>query len=114
MFSEEACLTTSGGRSKDKKKSIFSVQDVLPAVINSISRRDIQEQISLEKLWQETLGVEADHAVIVGFKDGCIFIHVDSQARLFKMRMNKAGLLTKLKTQRKDITNISFKIGRIT
>ena len=98
----------------DKKKEIFLVNEILPEVIKSISRRDIQDQISLEKCWQDVAGTDADHCGITGFKDGCLFVQVDSPARLFKMRMQKAGLLTKLKQQRKDIVNLSFKIGRRT
>ncbi len=99
---------------KEKKKEIFSVQEILPDVIKSISRRDIQDQISLEGLWQKLTGEGSDHAVIVGFKDGCVFVHVDNAARLFKMRLQKPALLAQLKSQRKDIVNISFKIGRRT
>ncbi len=98
----------------DRKKEIFLVNEILPDVIKSISRRDIQDQISLEKLWQDIVGAETDRAVITGFKDGCLFISVDSPARLFKMRLQKPGLLTKLKQQRKDIVNLSFRIGRRT
>ncbi|MBF0388222.1 MAG: DUF721 domain-containing protein [Candidatus Omnitrophica bacterium] len=99
---------------KDRKQEIFLVQEILPEVIKSISRRDIQDQISLEKLWQDVAGAEAGYTVITGFKDGCIFLQVDSPARLFKMRLLKPGLLTKLKKQRADIVNLSFKIGRRT
>jgi len=95
-------------------KNICLIKDILPDVIKSISHRDIQDQISLEQLWQNVAKGDADQAVIAGFKDGCLFVTVDSAARLFKMRMHKQGLLTKLKQQRKDIVNISFKIGRRT
>ena len=98
----------------EKKKDIFLVHEILPEVIKSISRRDIQDQISLEKLWQDVSGSDYDYAGITGFKDGCVFVQVDSPARLFKMRLQKQGLLTKLKKQRNDIVNISFKIGRRT
>ena len=95
----------------ETKKDIFLVNEILPEVIKSISRRDIQDQISLEKLWQDVAGEESGRAIITGFKDGCIFVQVDSPARLFKMRLQKPGLLTKLKKQRNDIVNLSFKIG---
>ncbi|MEI6438056.1 MAG: DciA family protein [Candidatus Omnitrophota bacterium] len=95
----------------ETKKEIFLVNEILPEVIKRISRRDIQDQISLEKLWQDAAGEEAAHAVIAGFKDGCVFITVDNPARLFKMRLRKPGLLKKLKDQRQDIVNLSFRIG---
>jgi hypothetical protein len=99
---------------KEKKKDIFLVKEILGDVIKNISRRDIQDQVSLEKLWQDTAAQEADFAVISGFKDGCLYVTVDNPAKLFKMRLQKQGLLTKLSKQRKDIVNISFKIGRRT
>jgi hypothetical protein len=101
-------------KADEKKKDVFLVNEILNDVIKSISSRDIQDQVSLEKLWQDTVGEESDFAVISGFSKGCLFISVDNPARLFKFRLQKQGLLTKLGKQRKDIVNISFKIGRRT
>ena len=96
-----------------KTQSYFLIKDVLPGVFENISRRNIQDQISLEKRWQEIVGGDADKAVIVGSKDGCVFVNVDCSTRLFQMRVRKQRLLSALQEQHKDINNIVFKIGKV-
>ncbi len=96
------------------KKDPVSVKDVLPAVLKSIASHDVQEQISLEQLWQDILKEEANRAVIAGFKDGCVFASVDSPLDLFRMRMRKPEWVRRLKEKRKDIVNIVFRMGRKT
>ena len=96
-----------------KTQSYFLVKDVLPGVFDNISRRNIQDQISLEKRWQEIVGGDADKAVIVGSKDGCVFVNVDCSTRLFQMRVRKQRILSAIQEQHKDINNIVFKIGKV-
>jgi predicted nucleic acid-binding Zn ribbon protein len=96
-----------------KTQSYFLVKDVLPGVFENISRRNIQDQISLEKRWQEIVGGDADKAVIVGSKDGCVFVNVDCSTRLFQMRVRKQRILSAIQEQHKDINNIVFKIGKV-
>jgi predicted nucleic acid-binding Zn ribbon protein len=96
-----------------KTLSYSLVKDVLPGVFENISRRNIQDQASLEQRWQEIMGGDADKAVIVGSKDGCVFVNVDCSTRLFQMRVRKQKLLSALQEQIKDINNIVFKIGKV-
>jgi predicted nucleic acid-binding Zn ribbon protein len=96
-----------------KTQSCFLVKDVLPGVFDNISRRNIQDQISLEKRWQEIVGGDADKAVIVGSKDGCVFVNVDCSTRLFQMRVRKQRILSAIQEQHKGINNIVFKIGKV-
>lgn len=95
-----------------KKHETTLVKDILPTVLGSISCRDITDQISLEKLWQDTLAADAHLSVITGFKDGCISAQVDNPTMLFKMRLRRQEILKKLNSQRKDIVNLIFKIGK--
>ena len=96
-----------------KKTSSILIKDILPGVFENISRHNIQDQISLEKHWQEIAGGDTDKAVIIGCKDGCVFVNVDCGARLFQMRVRKQRLLSALQERRKDIKNIVFKIGKV-
>ena len=91
-----------------------SVKDIIPDVLKSISRRDIQDQVSLEKLWQDVLGDDVDRATITGFKDGCVLANVESPTFLFKMRMRRQEIVRRMKEKRNDITDVIFRIGRIT
>ena len=96
-----------------KKTSYSLIKDILPGVFENISRQDIQDQISLENRWKEILGGDADKAVIVGSKDGCVLVNVDCPARLFQMRVRKQKILSALQDKNKDIQNIIFKIGKV-
>lgn len=96
-----------------KKPGFFTIKDILPGVIDNISRQNVQDQISLENLWKEILGPDADKVVIVGVKEGSVLANVDCGARLFQMRMRKATLLSKIQTRFPDINNLIFKIGKV-
>jgi predicted nucleic acid-binding Zn ribbon protein len=89
------------------------IKDVLPGVFEKISCHGIQDQNSLEQYWQEILGGEADKAVIVGQRDGCVFVNVDCSTRLFRMRIRKQTILSAIRERHKDINNIVFKIGKV-
>jgi hypothetical protein len=96
-----------------KAQSYSLVKDILPGVFENISSRGIQDQISLEQHWQEIVGGDADKAVIVGQRDGCVFVNVDCSTRLFQMRVRKQTLLSAIQEMHKDINNIVFKIGKV-
>ena len=96
-----------------KTPSYSLVKDVLPGVFENISCRNVQDQVSLEKRWREIVGGDAGKAVIVGSKDGCVFVNVDCSTRLFQMRVRKQKILSAIQEQHKDINNIVFKIGKV-
>ena len=96
-----------------KAQSYSLVKDILPGVFENISCRGIQDQSSLEQHWQEILGGDAGKAVIVGQRDGCVFVNVDCSTRLFQMRVRKQKLLSAIQGMHKDINNIVFKIGKV-
>ena len=98
----------------DKKYAVHLLKDILPDVISTIAPRNIQDQIRLEKIWQEVAEGDAGKAVIVGTKEGVLFVRVESQAILFRMRMRKQSLLTKICQRGVEINNIVFKIGKAT
>jgi hypothetical protein len=96
-----------------KAQSYSLIKDILPGVFENISSRGIQDQSSLEQHWQEIVGGDADKAVIVGQRDGCVFVNVDCSTRLFQMRVRKQTLLSAIQELHKDINNIVFKIGKV-
>lgn len=96
-----------------KKQSFFTFKDILPSVIENLSRQNIQDHTCLDKLWKEILKADADKAVIYGIKEGTLLVTVDCGARLFQMRMRKQTLLTKIQKTQPDIKNIIFRIGKV-
>ena len=101
------------GQTDIRKKSAVSLKDILPGVIQGISCQNIPDHVSLEKIWSDLVLGDADRAIVAGVKDGTLFVTCDCTARLFKMRMQKQTLLTKIQRQRTDIQNIVFKIGNV-
>lgn len=96
-----------------KKIDPVSVKDIIPDVLKSISRRDVQDQISLEKLWEDVLGDDADRATVTGFRDGCVIANVEGPTFLFKLRLRRLEIVRRMKEKRNDITDVIFRIGRM-
>lgn len=95
------------------KPSFFTFKDILPGVIDSISRQKSQDHTALDTLWKEITGCAADQAAVMGIKEDALLVTVDCGARLFQMRMRKQTLLTRVQKERPDIKNIVFKIGKV-
>ena len=97
-----------------KKSEPLSVKDIIPGILERISCRDIHDEISLEKLWEDVLGNDADRASITGFRNGCVVAHVENPTFLYKMRLRRYEIIRRMKEKRSDITDVIFRIGRRT
>ena len=100
---------------KDKKK-VQSVADILPKVLEEITRSNTHEQIQLEQIWKDILAsMQSSSGVkLNGLKDGTVFIVVDSAARLYHWKSRQGMVLKRFQERRTDVTNIVFKIGKVT
>ncbi|MFH0866311.1 MAG: hypothetical protein V1904_08950 [Bacteroidota bacterium] len=99
-----------------EKQKIQSVADILPKVLEEITRSNTHEQIQLEKIWKDILvSMQGFSGVkLNGFKDGIVFIVVDSAARLYYWKSRQGMVLKRFQERRTDVTNIVFKIGKVT
>jgi hypothetical protein len=97
-----------------KPKSYFALKDVLPDVIARLSAGNVHDQINLENAWYDIAGPEATGSAYAGFKNGCVFIYVDTPARLYRWKLQKGALVRKLRERRPEVENIVFKIGKVT
>lgn len=98
----------------NKKRKISTVSEILPGVLEELTRSNIHEQIQLEKIWTDIAGVNAAGVALNGFRDGTVFIAVDSSARLYYWKLRRGTLLKRFQERRPDVTNIAFKIGKVT
>jgi hypothetical protein len=104
----------------NKKQKILAVGQILPGVFEDITRSNIHEQIQLEKIWADiagaVMGPEAGTAgaSLNGFKEGVVYIAVDSSARLFYWKLRRGAALKRFQERRPDVKNIVFKIGKVT
>ncbi len=99
---------------ENKKRKILNIGQILPGIIESLTRSNIHEQIQLEKIWADIAGDDAAGVVLNGYKDGTVFITVDSAARLYFWKMRRATVLKRFQERRPDVKNIGFKIGKVT
>jgi hypothetical protein len=99
-----------------KKEKILTVGQILPGVFEDISRSNIHEQIQLEKIWADIAGAITDTsgAGFSGFKEGVVYIAVDSSARLFYWKLRRGTVLKRFQEHRPDVKNIVFKTGKVT
>jgi hypothetical protein len=97
----------------EKRKNFFTVKDVLPGVMARLSGDNVRDQINLEKAWHEVAGPEAVGSAFTGFKNGCVYVTVDSPARLYQWKMRKAATMRRLCEKCPGVNNISFKIGTL-
>ena len=99
---------------ENNKRKILAVKEILPGILKDITRRDIHEQIELEKIWENIAGVDATGVMLGGFKDGVVFITVNSSARLYYWKLRQVTVLKRFQERRPDVKNVAFKIGKVT
>ena len=97
----------------EKTRTYFVLKDVLPDVIARISAHNIPEQINLENAWRDVAGPEAVGSAYTGFKNGCVFVTVDTPARLYQWKLKKTATLRRLSESCSGVKNIVFKIGKV-
>ena len=95
------------------KRKISTVNDILPGIFKDLSRQNIHEQVQLEQLWATIAGQDACGVAVSGFKDGTVYITVDSSERLYFWRLRRTTFLKRFQERRPDVKNIGFKIGKV-
>ncbi len=91
-----------------------SIKDIIPQVLEKISHKKPQEQIEIQRIWQNLVDKKAiGHTAISGLKDGRLTVSVDSSAWLFQMSVMKRRLLKGLQELEPSIQQISFRIGKV-
>ena len=103
---------------QNKKKKILTVGEILPGVFEDITRSNTHEQIQLEKIWADIAGSIAgttpagpEGARFSGFKEGTVYIAVDSPARAFYWKLRRGTVLKRFQERTPDVTHIVFKTG---
>ena len=97
----------------EKRKNFFTIKDVLPGVMARLSGDNVRDQINLENAWREVAGPDAVGTAFAGFKNGCVYVIVDSPARLYQWKMRKTATMRRLSEKCSEVKNISFKIGTL-
>ena len=91
------------------KDTIFNVIKDLDAKKNTCAQDEPEE--SFKKLLTKK---ELLHIKINQFRDGTLYVSVDSSAWLYMLSMRKEELLSKARARSSKIKNLHFRIGEIT
>ncbi len=98
---------------ENKKRKVSSVGEILPGVFKDINCSNIHEQVQLEQVWMGIAGPDSSGVMLNGFKNGTVFIIVDSSARLYHWKLRRTTILKRFQERRPDVQNIAFKIGKV-
>ena len=96
----------------ERKKSTFLLKDILPGIFAKFSDSNMSAQVKLEQAWLDLAGREADKVMFDGFREGTLFIRVDSTARRFIWQGRRGELLRKLQLIIPDVKQIVFRIRK--
>ena len=92
-----------------------SIKNIIPQVINSLSRKKVNNQSKIPEIWQNILDKDArQHAAVSDFEQGHLWVNVDSSPWLYRLNLQKSKILKKLKEEIPEIQKLSFKIGKTT
>ena len=92
-----------------------TIGEILPDVLKDITRSNVHEQIQLEEIWANiAAAMGAAGVALNGYKNGTVFIVVDSSTRLYHWKLRRGMVLKRFQEHRPDVQNIVFKIGKVT
>ena len=90
------------------------IKDIVKKVFGDISLKTVAEQKKLSESFEKVLkDNNISGARISGFKEGRLFVNVDSSGRLYQFSLIKSKILNELKNELPELQNISFKIGKV-
>lgn len=96
----------------ERKQSAFLLKEILPDIIAKVAGNNMSEQIKLEQAWLDLAGREADKVLFDGFREGTMFIRVDTPARRFIWQGRRGELLRKLQQVSSGVKQIVFRIRK--
>jgi len=87
-----------------------SIKNIIPDVIQSLSERSPQNDLKIQRLWDQV--VNDQHTKVVGFQDGILNIEVDNNSRAYKLKMRSRKILKDLQEDIPEIKQIFFRTGK--
>lgn len=87
-----------------------SIKDIIPDVIQSISQQSPQQDLKIQRLWDNV--VNDQQTKVVGFQEGVLHIEVDHNKRAYKLKMGARKILKQLQEDMPEIKQIVFRIGK--
>jgi hypothetical protein len=91
------------------------IKDIVYQVVKDISEQKPQNQNDLQEAWKQSVDKKTvQYTHIVGIKNGKLLIFTDSPVRLFDLSLKKTKILKQMQEKFPELTEISFRIGKVT
>ena len=87
--------------------------DQIKDIINTIVAHLAGNRQNVQRVWQKIVHEPAEHTAVSGLKGGCLYVVVDSPARLFRFNFKKNQFLKELTKEIPEINNIVFRVGKL-
>lgn len=92
-----------------------SIKDIVNQVVKDISEQKPQKQDDVLGAWEQCVGKKTvQHTHVVGVKNGKLLVLTDSPVRLFDLTLQKIKILKQMQERVPELTEISFRIGKVT
>lgn len=93
------------------------LKDIIKTVISDLEKKE-EKETSIVRIWEEAAGRKAaKHTKPVFIKKKRLVVNVSDSSWLYKLTMDKRELIEKLnrglKSQRKKIKELQFRVGEI-
>jgi len=90
-----------------------AIRDIVKTVIGNMAQQNPDAYNKTERIWENLIDAkERKHTRVMGLKEEVLFVHVDSPAWMYHMRVKQGSLLKKLKDEVPGIKQIRFKMGK--
>lgn len=91
-----------------------NIKEIIKGVIGKISEKHQDIEYKIENEWDKIISIkEKKHLRLMGYKEGKIFINVDSPAWLYQMKIQKNEILRKFNNIIPEIKDIVFRTGNV-
>lgn len=91
-----------------------NIDEIVNKVIGNLFLKIPRKQEEIQKIWEKSFNSKGlEHTKIVEFKEGTLFVNVDSSAWLFQCNLKKKKIVEAIKKDIPEINKIYFKIGKI-
>lgn len=90
-----------------------SIRDIIPQVIENLALKKPKTKRNIHEVWRIAAGTQADFCEVRDFRNGILWVNVDSSARIFEMSTRKGEIIKNLKNEVPELRDIIFKIGKV-
>ena len=91
-----------------------NIKDIVTQVIEKTVQKKSSAHEELETIWGKLHDKKTlEHVKIVGLKNGCLLVDVDSPARLYELNSKKRKLVENLNKRIPEIKDIYLRVGMV-